>query len=219
MSHTRDPLRFRISSWRQLTGCRSNNDPDFRIHVTDFYNNRTLRGFRIRVDHPAFGDVFCCVLHARGTAVTDVDEYGRSELSESCILAELAKFGFFIEYAHEENLSGRQIQYLMTLKQLDYDKIRIINVWSAPNGAKQWAPKVVAFQSRRLGNWLNNAYSPSEREFTAALVDGVAINLTDISKTKQFRWDWLKEFVGNIDDILADNADDMIRVDDPNEEG
>lgn len=210
------PLRFKISSWRQLVGCVSNNNCDLHIHVTDFYNNDILRGFRISVDHDSFGTVFACVLQARGTMITETAEYGESELSADSIIAELAKYGFLVTYAPNENLSSGQLEYLMTLKNLGYDKIRIINPWTSANGEKEFEPKVVAFQSSPLGDWLNNAYSPYIDEFTKALLDGTAVNLTYISKTKKYRWDWLKDFVGNIDDIIQDNADDMIRIEDPN---
>lgn len=157
------------------------------------------------------GTMFACVLHARGTMITEADEYGKKELSVDAILAELEKFGFLITYAPNERLSGGQLEYLMTLRNLGYDKIRILNIWNSPNGAQEWRPKVVAFQSDPLGDWLNNAYSPHEKEFTKALVNGTAVNLTEMSKTKRYRWDWL-DFVGSIDDIIAENADDMIRI-------
>lgn len=208
----RDLLRYRISSWRQLPGCLSNNNSNLHIHICDLYNNDLLRGFRILVEHEQFGPVFACIVHARGTMITESDEYGRSELSTAQILSELKKFGFVIEYADHLNLPSSQLEYLLTLKNLGYDKLRILNVWTSPAGAKEWAPKVVAFQSSPLGDWLNNAYSPSLKEFTNALVEGTAVNLTNISKTKQYRWDWLKEFVANIDDIIESNADDMIRI-------
>ena len=212
------PLRYKISSWRQLPDCRSNNDRELRIHVVDYFNNLELRGFRISVDHPRFGTLFACVLEARGRLITDIDEYGRSELSSEAILGELKKYGFYITYVPNENLPSETLEYLITLDKLGYDKIRIIDVWeaSASTGVKNFKPMIVAFQVKPLGDWLNNAYSPSLKEFTQALTDGTAINLTDISKTKQLRWDWLKGYVLNIKDIIRDNADDMIRFTDPN---
>lgn len=212
------PLRYKISSWRQLPQCLSNNSSALHIRVTDFINNEFLRGFRISVVHETYGTLFACVLHARGTIITEAAEYGAKELQISGILAELEKYGFLITYAPNEKLPGGQLEYLATLRHLGYDKIRILNVWSNNvEGTKEWAPKVVAFSSKRLGDWLNNAYSPHERELYKALIDGSAANLTEICKTKKYRWDWL-DFVANIDDVLCDNADDLIRIPDPNEE-
>lgn len=208
------PLRYRISSWRQLPRCKSNNNPDLVIRVSDFYNNTDLRGFRILVDHPSFGCVFCCVLEARGTMITENEEYGVVELSADEILAELEKFGFFIEYTPQTKLSGNQIQYLMTLKNLGYDKIRILSIGDG-SPTPTFSPRVVAFQVSKLGDWLNNAYCPSNKEFIDALDKGYACNLTAVSQTKNYRWDWLKDFVGDIDDIIRDNANPMIEFDPP----
>ena len=206
------PLRYSITSWRQLPHCLSNNSRDLRIHITDFVNNDLLRGFRISVDHVTMGTLFACVLEARGVLVTNPDEYSADELSVQNILDELAKYGFLVEYKQKLGLSGEQLEYLNSIKELGYDKIRILNVWEVVRGGKAWNPKVVAFMSSPLGDWLNNGYSASKYEFTNALVEGTAINLTDTSKAKQYRWDWLKDFVAGIDDIINENADDMIET-------
>lgn len=204
------PLRYRISSWRQLPECKSNNSKKFSIHVADICSNPEFNGFRISVEHELFGNVFTCVLNARGYIVSGVGDIGEYEFTNEQILAELAKYGFLITYIKEPNLSGSQIQYLMTLRDLGYDKIRIISVWDSVACDNEPSYKVVAFQSTPLGDWLNNAYSPSTKEFTQALVNGTAVNLTFISRTRDFDWSWLRDFVGNIDDIIQDNAHDMI---------
>ena len=212
------PLRYKISSWRQLVNCKSNNSRDLHISVVDFFNNVKLRGFRISVEHPRFGVLFATVLEARGVLVTDQDEYGRSELFVEAILSDLEKYGFLITSAPEENVSSGQLEYLMTLNKLSFDKLRIVHAWDTGVGEMQWHPMIVAFQSDPLGNWLNNAYSPSKSEIVEALMAGTAINLTDISKTRQYRWDWLKDKIVSIDDVIKDNANQMIRFEDPNED-
>ena len=208
-----EPLRYNISSWRQLPNCLSNNSRALRIHVTDFFNNEELRGFRISLEHTTMGVLFCCVLQARGSIVTDEDEYGASELSPEEILRELKKYGFDITYEPVKGLSGNLLDYLITLDKLAYDKIRILNVWHYnKNGMQESETKVVAFQANPHGDWLNNGYSASEKEFIQALNDGTAINLTDMSRTKNFRWDWLYGNVLSIEDVIRDNADQMIEV-------
>ena len=121
------------------------------------------------------------------------------------------------------NLSSSQLEYLSTLKFLGYDKIRIMNVYKIVNGVKQFDTKVVAFQVDPLGDWLNNAYSVSYSDFASALDAGHAANLTAVSKTKNYRWDWLVGKVLSIDDILADNIYDVTApsdiVDDPTKAG
>ena len=113
-----DPLQYKISSWRQLPNCLSNNSRDLRIHVTDFFNNEELRGFRISLEHRTMGVLFCCVLQARGTIITDDDDYGATELSPDEILKELHKFGFYITYEPIKALSGNLLNYLITLDNL-----------------------------------------------------------------------------------------------------
>lgn len=208
-----EPLRYKISSWRQLPKCLSNNSRELRIHVTDFFNNEELRGFRISLEHTTMGVLFCCVLQARGSLITDEDEYGASELSPTEILKELYKFGFYITYEPITALSGNLLDYLITLDKLGYDKIRVLNVWHyTSNGSQESDTKIVAFQANPLGNWLNNGYSANEKEFLDALNAGTAINLTDTSRTKNFRWDWLYGNVLNIEDVIEDNADQMIQI-------
>lgn len=198
------PLRYSISDWRQLSKCKSNNSRELSITVTDYFNNDMIQGLKISVDHRIYGTLFATVLDATGLIVTPTNEL-TNNLPNATILAELAKFGFFVTFDEELNLSKDQIRYLITIRRLDYDKLRLLTV---VNPSTQTAvTKVVAFQVDPLGDWLNNAYEPSEKEFLSALDDGTAINLTDISKTKQFRWDWLKDLVVNIDDVIRDNAE------------
>lgn len=208
-----EPLRYKISSWRQLPNCLSNNSRELRIHITDFFNNEELRGFRISLEHTTMGVLFCCVLQARGSLITDEDAYGASELSPTEILKELYKYGFYITYEPITALSGNLLDYLITLDKLGYDKIRVLNVWHyTKNGSQESDTKIVAFQANPLGNWLNNGYSANEKEFLEALNAGTAINLTDTSRTKNFRWDWLYGNVLNIEDVIEDNADQMIQI-------
>jgi hypothetical protein len=188
----------------------SNNSRELRIHITDFFNNEELRGFRISLEHTTLGVLFCCVLQARGSIVTDEDEYGASELTPEEILKELRKYGFEITYEPIKGLSGNLLDYLITLDKLGYDKIRVLNVWHMQNGTKAFETKIVAFQVNPHGDWLNNGYSASEKEFIKALNDGTAINLTDTSRTKNFRWDWLYGNVLSIEDVVEANADQMI---------
>lgn len=217
----KDPLQYKITSWRQLPDCLSNNSRDLRIHITDFFNNEELRGFRITVDHTSMGTLFACVLQPRGNIITPGYEYEEHELDVEHILEQLKMFGFYIEYAAELSLPGNQLDYLLTLDNLGYDKIRILSVWTVDKvtSVKSFETKIVAFQADPLGDWLNNGYAPPVSEFLKALNDGTAINLTEISNTKNYRWDWLKGKVMSIEDIIQENADDMIHIIQPINQG
>lgn len=203
------PLRYKISSWRQLPQCLSNNSRDLHIHVSDFYSE-ILRGFRIRLEHLKFGVLFACVINAKGSIVTVEDDKVVEGLTSEQILQELKKFGFLIEYDPRKHLPAAQLEYLSTLKNLGYDKLRIIGIQNANSyGDIRDTFRVVAFKIQDLPQWLFSGFSPSEKQFYDAVVKGYAINLTDVSKTRDFRWDWL-DYVANIDDILRDNCNDPI---------
>ena len=202
------PLRYNISNLRQLTGCLSNNSRDLSIHVTEFYNQLSVRGLRISVDHTVLGTLFACLLDADGDCITYYEPGKKKpELTVDQILSELEKFGFYVTFNPKANLKGSQVQYLMTVGKLGYNKIRVITIWDSPIGVKTFKWYVVVFKSKYLPGWLNNAYSPSIKEFQNALMDGHAINITDICECHKYRWDWL-DYVGNVDDITLDNAGD-----------
>ena len=200
------PLRYNISSWDQLPRCMSNNSRDLHIRVSKVMNDRRLSGTVIRVEHYDFGVLFACTVDASGPLLSENGLAGVPEMSTSAILSELAKFGFLVTYEPKTHLDGEQLQYLMTLNQLGFEKIRILNVHMyQKDGRVKDEPVVVAFKIEKNGDWLNNGYSPYESEFLAALKHGTAVNISAISKEKKFRWDWLT-YVANINDILNDNA-------------
>ena len=97
--------------------------------------------------------------------------------------------------------------YLMTLASLNYDKIRLLSVWKVENAQKVFNNYIVAFNIHANEQWLNASYSPSESEFVKALTDGSAINVTAMTKNLNFKWDWLYNWVADINDIIADNEE------------
>lgn len=202
------PLRYRISDWRQLNKCESNCSRDTWINVSTHLNNHKLNGLRISVENRYEGVVFSYVIGPKGDLIEKNPDGTTFELTTGQILAELRKWGFYIDYNPVIHLPGNQIQYLMTLNQLHFDKIRILSVWGRDNisGSKLCSSKVVAFKSDINGNWLNSSYSPSESEFLSALNNGSAINVSAISDTSNYRWDWLFNWIGNISDILEDQT-------------
>lgn len=202
------PLRYRISSWRQLPQCMSNNSRELHISVTDFIQSDILEGLRIQIKHDKLGVLFACVLNSSGPLVSCAKCNTTYEFTPTQIISELEKYGFLIEYNPESNLSGDQLQYLMTLNELHYDKIRLMNVWEYGNtGVKNYKLQVVAFNSIVNPDWLNNGYACNKKEFTEALNNGSACNLTMISDTRKYNWSWLSGFVANIEDVIKDNAE------------
>lgn len=209
------PLRYSITSWKQLPKCLSNNDKDLRITITEFVGNTELCGTRISVVHPRYGVLFTEVLGAFGSFTTSLKQANNYtgttfELDTEHILQELRKFGFFISYREVKHLPKKLLEYLNTLRNLGFDKIRVLNVYSVDStGDKKFKWYVVGFKTCAHGAWLNNAYSPSQKEFTEALLDGTAINISEMNSAKGFNWSWL-DYVANIDDVLKENMEAII---------
>lgn len=200
------PLRYNISSWRQLPKCLSNNSRLLHIEVADFIQDNRLSGLRISVVHEVFGVLFAYVVDADGDIVSKSSSLAPSGLSTDQILQELYKYGFIVYYNPRATLPGDQIQYLMTLRDLHFDKIRILGVKDFENRREVHRTYVVAFKIEENPLWLNLGYSPRREEFNKSIQEGSALNISNISDTKKYRWDWL-DYVANIDDILKDNAE------------
>lgn len=210
MVSNRTPLRYRISDWGQLDKCLSNNSRHLKIVTTVFLNDDRLNGLRIRVDHEEYGTLFACVLNAKGTMITPSEDQ-LPEFTPAQVLCELKKYGFDIVYNPAKKLPGNQIEFLMTLRNLNFDKIRIMNVWDSRPGVKKFKMHIVVFNAETHIDWLNSGYSPSIQEFTEALNDGSAMNVTKVgdSSNRTYNWTFLYNFVANIDDIIKENSGAM----------
>lgn len=194
------PLRYKISDWTQLKDCKSNNSRKLHIRVSTFLKSSRLSGTRIVVEDDDFGVLFAYVISPDGTMVSP--NFTGPNLSTKQLLLELEKFGFLVTYEPNKHLKGSQIQYLMTLQNLHFDKLRVVAVCE-PDG--DIGIKIVAFNVAKNPTWINNAYSPSYLEFIEALNNGSAVNLTEISDTQKYDWSWL-DFVADIADILKENS-------------
>lgn len=207
------PLRYNISNWLQLSECKSNNSVDLYITVKQIIDDGShrLEGINILVNHTQYGTLFACLVNSNGTLLTPDPVSGIiKEFSTDEILAELNKFGFDVTFEINQHLSGNQIAYLITLSGLEYDKIRKLPVYEYDNqGNKVFSDYIVAFNVEHCPDWINMDYACRSNEFLSKLNDGVALNLTFMSKTQMFDWTWLT-YVANIDDIIRDNgyADD-----------
>ena len=139
-----DSLRYRISSISQLPQCKSNNSRDLSIKVEQLLNNPILNGTKVSVCHTDFGVLFSTVLDASGNMV-DSKVGGTQNMSWDIIKQELAKYGFVVDYRPEEKLSNAQIEYLKTLNNLRFDKIRFISVYHVDKNSSETRTELVAF--------------------------------------------------------------------------
>lgn len=198
------PLRYRISDWHQLIDVVSNNSRDLFITVTDFVQDNRLNGTRICIEHKAYGTLFACIVNPHGSIISYSEE-PYSGLEPTQITSMLEMFGFLVNYVPTKSLPGDLISFLMTLKGLDFDKIRVLSVWKVVNGVKAFNDYVIAFNISNNPDWINNGYSASEAEFLKAIQEGSAISVSALSSLKHWDWSWLN-YVANIDDILDDNV-------------
>lgn len=198
-------LRYNISDWSQLPMCRSNTNKDLDIEVTQFVKNRTLNGTRISIKHPQMGVLFSTVVGATGemiTASSDGEEL--SELTVAQILTELMRYGFNIQYNPVAKMNVDLLQFLMTIRDLNFDKIRVLDVRCKELEGEVVKRHVVAFMAGPNPYWLNNLYQPTEDEYIKSLQNGSAFNVSNIAGSKFFSWNWLEGWVADINDILRE---------------
>ena len=200
------PLRYKISDWHQLTSVLSNNSKKLHIRVVDYVQNADVNGVKIQVEHEQYGVLFACVIHAYGNLVSMQNDYYTYELTPAQILEELRKWGFIVYYNPSERLPGDQIQYLMTINQLHFDKIRLLHITSTEYSVKLDKTVLVAFMADRLPKWLDPKYCARLEEYNRAIGEGHAMSLSAISEVQKYDWSWLVNIVASIEDILKDNA-------------
>ena len=163
--------------------------------------NDMLEGLRIAVEHDTLGILFSYVLADSGDLISQVDPL--TLLTTQQILDQLALYGFLITYYQRAYLPGNQLQFLMTLSALHFDKIRLLTVLDP--ATRTGNTYVVAFKIQENPAWLDNTATAYLNDFKKALVNGSAFNVSTISESERYRWDWL-DYVANIDDIIRDNA-------------
>ena len=201
-----EPLRYEISNWHQLPQAKSNNSDQLYISVGDIVQNDTLTGLRIQIMHRAFGTLFACVRNAAGSIISTIPGTDTENFDDATILKELAKYGFLITYTYPQHLPAAQLEFLISLKALNFDKIRTLCVRSTKNSQEIRKNYIVLFKSGAVPKWLHNTYVPSESEYVEALKTGDAFNVSAASPNiGVWDWSWL-DFVANIDDIIAENS-------------
>lgn len=191
-------LRYEISDWHQLPQCKSNTSNDLSIEVSDIIDEHRLSALRITVHHKEFGDLYTVLVNARGSIL---NEYRES--TPETILENLSSFGFIVRFSQREHLPGNVIQKLMTLNTLGFDKIRPLNVHNYATGRSY--TYIVAFMITQNPDWLSGGFEASWADFTTALNNGSAINLSTLSYMQGINWSWL-DYVASISDIIGDNT-------------
>lgn len=202
-------LRYEITDWSQVTECLSNNSKDLHMRYIEIADE-DLEGKLILVEHNIYGILFSCLVEAKGSLLASPDPCNPEMFHVfriEDILMELYKFGFDIRLKRERKLTGDQLDYLMNLNSLGFDKIRMLTIVLpyVPHKPK-YKVVVVGFIVNDHPKWLDNTYQCPESEFLKAIENGTAVNLTSISSSKNFDWSFLRDYVLSINDILAVNC-------------
>ena len=194
-------LQYEISDWSQLTQCQSNNSPDLNISVCKFIQNPDIEGIRVSVNHPIYGVLFSYTISPAGSLITDITCKDVPVMTSQILLNELSRYGFYIDYVEEANLSDKQVEFLNGLSLLGYDKIRLCSVYDGTDSLNNTL-YVTLFKVEAHPNWLNSGYSPSRKEWNDAILAGTAFNASGLSDAIEFRWDWLYNVVYDLNDVL-----------------
>lgn len=202
-------LRYEITDWSQVTECLSNNSKDLRMRYIEITDDE-LVGKLILVEHAVYGILFSCLVEGQGSILSAPDPHDPRSMHmfrEEDILMELYKFGFDIRFKREKKLDGDQLDYLINLGNLGFDKLRYLTIVLpyVPHKPK-YKQVVVGFMVGALPKWLHNTYQCPETEYLKAIEDGSAVNLTAISQSRHFDWSFLKDHVLSINDIIAVNS-------------
>lgn len=198
-------LQYEITSWMQIGECLSNTDRHLHAFCKQITDD-TLQGLVVGVNHDKFGCLFSYLVQGQGSLISHLSV---APMSTKDILEQFKRFGFYIVFKEEKHLSGKLVEYLITLDKLDYDKIRILYVDCPPpmigqdDIAKYY---VVAFKVTAHPKWIDNTYRATEEEITEGTMNGTVINVSAISAEQKFRWNFLGDYVLNISDIIEANS-------------
>ena len=121
-----EPLSYSISNWHQATKCLSNTSSKLRIQISDIHYGNKFSALQISVIHELLGVLFAVTVNSSGSMIQNDTLNHHHEFTTAEILEELHKFGFNIVYQSRCNLSADQLQYLITLQKLGFDKIRAL---------------------------------------------------------------------------------------------
>ena len=202
------PLRYQISNWKQLKHCLSNNSKHLHAYTETYLNNKNINGLKILVEDDRYGVLFAYCVDITGDIVTPYSSVIDS-FSTDLILTELKRFGFLITFIEEKSLSGNQIDLLMTLSHLNFDKLRIMNHYKYDSdGQKEFTSDVILFNTDHLVDWINPGFACTDNEFDKAIKSGWALSVTNITDRdkKHYDWTFLYNKVMNIDDLLKANS-------------
>lgn len=196
-------LQYQISDWHQAPKVQSNFSPELRITVTDLMQNDDINGIVVGIEHKKFGTLFSAMIEPFGELIDS--EVPRS-LSRDLILNELKRFGFYVSWVEEVKISNSIATILQTAYNLGFEKLRLVSVHDDTKLEEQQI-YVAAFNIDKLPFWINTNYSPSKSEWERAIVDGNALNLSNLDKNN-LDWSWLYNSMYDILSLIGRNLNE-----------
>lgn len=194
-------LQYQISNWEQLSKCKSNTSNDLYVSVSNFIQNKEIDGTKISVNHTIYGSLFSITVDASGELI---DGTLVSTIDRDDILNELQRYGFYVRWTSDPVITQYQYELLKSIKNLDYDKIRLIVVHE-DNDLDNKTKYIVAFNIVDNSDWINSNYSASRTEWNKAILSGSAYNLNKAFINGQ-DWSWIYNSIFSITELLESNA-------------
>lgn len=198
-------LRYEISDWSEACECLSNSSR--KLHITYDSVLGKLTGGIVRVEHEDYGCLFAYLVQGSGSMLQPGPNGVLFELSNEEILMELEKYGFNIQLSTNVDVDDAQYQLVSSACALGMDKIRIMYVDNekSPLGDKyERSAYIVAFKADKLSSWLSTSKACSRREFSKALIEGSAVNLSQVDGglNQGHNWSWLFDKVLTAESVL-----------------
>ena len=128
-------LRYQISSWDQITQCKSNNSKNLSLSLVKLIRSYKIEGTILQVNHPEFGTLFAAMIDGNGELITENDENGYHILySAEKSNAHFDKYYSLVKDAYLNHVIGKMIndtaldlladvEYTDEFENLAYDSI------------------------------------------------------------------------------------------------
>lgn len=173
-------LSYEITSWDQITKCRSNTSNNLSC-VVRYLSSDDISGKLIQVEHTHLGCIYSTIITPIGSAI---DNDNVITQSASDILKTLAMYGFDIRFVDGHTLTTAERAGLIGVKRLGFTHVRNIVV-TERNATRI---KTVAFLNNPV--WVTaSCVSISSELFTSYQTIGSLVDLSVL--LPRVDWSWI----------------------------
>lgn len=172
-------LSYEITSWDQITRCRSNTSNNLSC-VVKHLSSDDISGKLIQVEHIQLGCIYSTIITPTGSAIDNDNVITQSSAD---ILKTLAMYGFDIKFVDGHTLTAAEQAGLLGVKQLGFTHVRNIVV----TGRNATYIKAVAFLNNPV--WVTaSCVSISSELFTSYQIMGSLVDLSVILPAVDWSW-------------------------------